>query len=162
MRGKFVSKKEIDTPFGKVAIVRRDYKTFIHRNKVIFYLGEGDATLLGKVEEWLALVDRENPFAPVKYETKYYIVYLNENADAHEVLLYRMLEEEIPDAIKEGLTIDTKDELDELIEGLKCKPERFGQAYLDTKKEFDKWVKIGEIAKEIPKRDNDASKKAVN
>lgn len=148
MSGKILEKKEIKTPFGKVTLETREYEQFPKRSQVIFWLGNNQIIKLGEFVTIYHVKRRKTDFEPVKYEPLYYKITFTDEADARDVLLYHVLEEEIEDTLKEGLEFDEKEEAENFVQKLKCKSVKVGGVSIGTKKDFKRWKKAIEQLKE--------------
>lgn len=145
-RGKLIKQENIKTPLGDITIETKEYPQFMKRSKVIFWLGNLKAVLLGHLVTTYHVKSRKSDFEPIKYEPLYYRVKLTEDADASDVEPYHY-----GGADDEGnFDFDGKEEAEEFVNGLKCKTVPFGVVCLDTETEFNHWKKVLEkIAKEI-------------
>ena len=140
-KGKVVERKEIDSPFGKIELTKKEYEPFPRRSKVIFWMGECKVVQLGKLITIYHIKSRKSDLEPVKYEPFYYKVELNENADPSEIEdMFFLLEEiEIEGGKRTYEFDDDKIKADEFIQGVKCKGVEFGGINVDSQTEFERW-----------------------
>ena len=146
-RGKLVDKKEIETPFGKVILEKKEYPPFPKRRKIIFWLGGMKTVKLGELITTLHVKPRKSDFEKIKYEPLYYKVKLTDEADVTDIAPYHFLDEEIEDGLEEGFEFDKKEEVEEFIQGLKCKDINHGGVSIGSKTEFERWKKVMEKVK---------------
>jgi len=139
-----VERKEIVTPFGKAILETKIYPQFIHREEIIYWLGELKCIQLGKIITILTPEQRKSDFEPIKYKPLYYRVIWNKNADLQRVQDYHPSE-----SISAGeIEFDEKDDTMKFINGLRCKAVIHGAVFTDTKKKFQIMKKVIEKVKQ--------------
>ena len=137
-KGKVVSKKKIESPFGTIELIEEEYEPFPGRSKIISWMGELDGEMvsieLGQLITIYHIKTREKNTQSIKYEPFYYEIILNDKVDSsHAIAMY--FEEE-----QEEYHFDTKDEAMNFINLLEYRD--WGAICLDSKAEFEKWNKV--------------------
>lgn len=151
-RGKVVEKKTVDLGGMKVEMTTTEYNNFPRRKKVVWWMGEMKIVELGELITIYHAGIRKSEFEEIKWEPLYYKVKLNESADAEEAILMYFSSEDAEEGWEDGFDFDDLDEANEFIRLLKCKSITAGGIEIDSRAEFNRWVKVLEIAEEERKK----------
>lgn len=135
-RGKIVERKKINSPIGPIEMVTTEYPN-PKRSKVIWWLGEGKVVELGKLVTHYMAGPRKSEFEEIKWESFFYMVELNGEADAEEAIDSSGSRIEIEGEGK--YSFDELEEAEEFIEEIKCKSVTYGMINVTNRPEMERW-----------------------